>query len=293
MISIITATYNRESLLKRLYDSLCKQESKSFEWVVVDDGSIDNTENLITEFKNENRINIIYLKKENGGKHTALNLGIELANFPYVFFVDSDDVLPENSIKTIIDKIGKISLRSDYKNLAGICGDKAHLDGQVVGSVLEGEIVCSYIDFRYKYKIIGDKAEIFKTEILKKYKFPVFENEKFCPEALIWNRISKEYNMFFFNKTIYLCEYQNDGLSKQSYRIRKNSPNATLLYYKELYSNYNVGYYFKMRSLINFWRFYFFCYSSRTIITIPKSIESFLIFLILKPIVLLKNKFNF
>ena len=293
MISIITATYNRESLLKRLYDSLCKQESKSFEWVVVDDGSIDNTENLITEFKNENRINIIYLKKENGGKHTALNLGIELANFPYVFFVDSDDVLPENSIKTIIDKIGKISLRSDYKNLAGICGDKAHLDGQVVGSVLEGEIVCSYIDFRYKYKIIGDKAEIFKTEILKKYKFPVFENEKFCPEALIWNRISKEYNMFFFNKTIYLCEYQNDGLSKQNYRIRKNSPNATLLYYKELYSNYNVGYYFKMRSLINFWRFYFFCYSSRTIITIPKSIESFLIFLILKPIVLLKNKFNF
>jgi glycosyltransferase involved in cell wall biosynthesis len=234
MISIVTATYNREKLLKRLYNSLCKQESKLFEWIVIDDGSIDNTENLITEFKNENTINtinIIYLKKVNGGKHTALNLGIELANFPYIFFVDSDDVLPENSIKTIIDKIGKISLRSDYKNLAGICGDKAHLDGQVVGSVLEDEIVCSYIDFRYKYKIIGDKAEIFKTEVLKKYKFPVFENEKFCPEGLIWNRISNEYDMYFFSEIVYLCEYQEGGLTDQIYKIRKKSPNATLLYY--------------------------------------------------------------
>ena len=277
MISIVTATYNREKLLKRLYNSLCKQESKLFEWIVIDDGSIDNTENLITEFKNENTINIIYLKKVNGGKHTALNLGIELANFPYIFFVDSDDVLPENSIKTIIDKIGKISLRSDYKNLAGICGDKAHLDGQVVGSVLEDEIVCSYIDFRYKYKIIGDKAEIFKTEILKKYKFPVFENEKFCPEGLIWNRISNEYDMYFFSEIVYLCEYQEGGLTDQIYQIRKKSPNATLLYYKELFLMKNISLYFRVRALINFWRFYLVSLKSPIEIEPPQTIMNSLV----------------
>ena len=277
MISIVTATYNREKLLKRLYNSLCKQESKLFEWIVIDDGSIDNTENLITEFKNENTINIIYLKKVNGGKHTALNLGIELANFPYIFFVDSDDVLPENSIKTIIDKIGKISLRSDYKNLAGICGDKAHLDGQVVGTVLEDEIVCSYIDFRYKYKIIGDKAEIFKTEILKKYKFPVFENEKFCPEGLIWNRISNEYDMYFFSEIVYLCEYQDGGLTDQIYQIRKKSPNATLLYYKELFLIKNISFYFRVRALINFWRFYLVSLKSPIEIEPPQTIMNSLV----------------
>ena len=219
----------------------------------------------------------IALKKENGGKHTALNLGIELANFPYVFFVDSDDVLPENSIKTIIDKIGKISLRNDYKNLAGICGDKAHLDGQVVGSVLEGEIVCSYIDFRYKYKIIGDKAEIFKTEILKKYKFPVFENEKFCPEGLIWNRISNEYDMYFFSEIVYLCEYQEGGLTDQIYQIRKKSPNATLLYYKELFLMKNISFYFRVRALINFWRFYLVSLKSPIEIEPPQTIMNSLV----------------
>ena len=99
-------------------------------------------------------------------------------------------------------------------------------------------------------------AEIFKTEILKKYKFPVFENEKFCPEGLIWNRISNEYDMYFFSEIVYLCEYQEGGLTNQIYQIRKKSPNATLLYYKELFLMKNISFYFRVRALINFWRFY-------------------------------------
>ncbi|MCO8074282.1 glycosyltransferase family 2 protein [Acinetobacter lwoffii] len=257
MITIVTPTYNRTKYLPRLYTSLIKQTNMNFEWIVVDDGSIDDTEGLIKDFKNENIINIIYLKKENGGKHTALNLGVELSNFPYIFIVDSDDTLPENSIKVIIEKIEEASLRADYKTIAGICGNKANLNGQVVGNVMDDEIVCSYMDFRYKYEISGDKAEVFKTEILKKYRFPVFDNEKFCPEALIWNRISKNYDMYFFNKTIYFCEYLEGGLTDQILIVRKKSPNATLLYYYELSECYKIKFKYRVRGYLNYWRFFY------------------------------------
>lgn len=257
MITIITPTYNRAKYLPRLYASLIKQTNVNFEWIVVDDGSLDDTEAVIKEFKNENIISIIYLKKENGGKHTALNLGVELSNFPYTFIVDSDDILPENSIKIIIEKIEVVSLRADNKKIAGICGIKADLTGQVVGNVIDNETVCSYMDFRYKYEISGDKAEVFKTEILKKYKFPVFDNEKFCPEALIWNRISKNYDMYFFNKIIYFCEYLEGGLTDQTLTVRKKSPNATLLYYYELSECYKIKFKYRVRAYLNYWRFYY------------------------------------
>lgn len=257
MISIVTATYNRESLLKRLYDSLCKQESKSFEWIVIDDGSIDNTENLITEFKNENIINILYLRKENGGKHTALNLGVELANFPYIFFVDSDDILPKNSIQIVTAQIKYIKLQPDYDQICGVCGLMTSFDGDLIGTKLNRNIICSTIDYRYKYRVLGDKAEVFKKEVLLNYLFPVFSNEKFCPEALIWNRISQKYKMYFFNEVIYFREYLPGGLTSKIFEIRKKSPNATLIYYKELFENRNVSVIFRIRALINFWRFYY------------------------------------
>ena len=139
MISIVTATYNRAHLLPRLYESLKSQENKNFEWVVVDDGSVDNTENLIMEFNAENLININYLKKDNGGKHTALNLGISIAKYEYTFFLDSDDYFSNNSfedvynffeanqnktdvvaIKLIISLLKEIPFNSDFFSIIAI-----------------------------------------------------------------------------------------------------------------------------------------------------------------------------
>jgi len=125
-------------------------------------------------------------------------------------------------------------------------------------------LICSYLTYRYKYGIIGDKAEIFKTSILKENKFPEFKGESFCPEALVWNRISLNYDMYFFNKIIYLCEYQDGGLSDRSTELRRESPQATLLYYAEL-SMCDISIYNKIKASVNFWRFYF---SSNT----PKSV---------------------
>lgn len=255
MISIITATYNREKFLPRLYDSLCKQTSISFEWLVVDDGSTDNTFSLIKKYINENILDIKYIRKENGGKHTAMNLGVSSAKYEYTFFVDSDDYLPNNSLEIIINNILLIRNFSDYANISGVCGNNIDAAGHLIGDECPNSVVMNYLDFRYKLKIKGDKSEIFKTQILKDYKFPEFEGEKFCPEALVWNRIALNYDMYFFNKSIYVRDYQNDGLTSKIIKIRKNSPKSTQLYYWELFTNRKVSLYYKIRAGINFLRF--------------------------------------
>lgn len=257
MISIVTATYNRAHLLPRLYESLKSQKSLNFEWVVVDDGSVDDTENFIMKVKAEKLIEIRYIKKNNGGKHTALNIGIEAARYDYIFFVDSDDVLPVNSISVICDKINSIKNNKDYNSISGVCGSKAHLNGQLTGTTLNKDLICNYLEFRYLYNITGDKAEVFKKKVLKEFKFPEFEGEKFCPEALVWNRIAKKYNMYFFDDVVYLCEYQQGGLTDKTFKIRKESPNSTLLYYKELYETKDVNNLVRIKAIINFWRFYY------------------------------------
>lgn len=256
MISIITPTYNRSHLLERLYLSLCRQTNNQFEWIIVDDGSTDDTQNIISRFEKESKLDIVLFYKENGGKHSALNVGIELAKYPYVFIVDSDDFLPENSISIIIDKINLLSNRNDLNKLSGICGIKCLLDGTDVGGIQYSDMVCNYIDFRYRLKIPGDKAEVFKTDVLRKFKFPEFKGEIFCPEALIWNRIAAEYDMFFFYENIYFCEYQIGGLTDNIYKIRKQSPRATLMYYKELFLNKKIPTLYRFRGLINYIRFF-------------------------------------
>lgn len=256
MISIVTATYNRAHLLPRLYQSLKSQENKDFEWVVIDDGSVDNTESLIMEFMGENLININYIKKNNGGKHTALNMGIQIAKYDYIFFVDSDDFLPVKSVKIIKDKINLIKDHSDYAYIAGVCGLIADFKGNLIGTRLDQDVICNYITYRYKYKVLGDKAEIFKKAVLLDFLFPTFDDEKFCPEALIWNRISEKYTMFFFNEVVYFREYLDGGLTSKIVEIRKKSPKATLLYYYE-FVQLDLGVYFNFRGCLNFWRFYY------------------------------------
>lgn len=275
MISIVTATYNREILLYRLYESLKNQIIKDFEWIIIDDGSVDNTENVVKNFINEADFLISYVKKENAGKHSALNVGISIAKYDYIFFVDSDDALPNSSIYKICEKIKIINNDVRFDKIAGVCGSKSSFKGELTGSVLENDLVCNYLDFRYKYNITGDKAEIFKTSILRDFEFPTFSGEKFCPEALVWNRIAVYYDMFFFNDIIYHCEYLKGGLTDRIFEIRKDSPNATLLYYKELFEVKNLNLFTKYKALLNFWRFYEVSDNSKYVGALPESYFNF------------------
>ena len=254
-ITILTATYNRKNFLKRLYESLVNQSIRDFEWVIIDDGSVDGTEQLVDEFIRDGKIYIKYFYKKNGGKHTAINLGVDNCEGEYIFLVDSDDFLPRNSIQIIIEKINFIKNLDNYSQICGICGDKQDIHRSKFSTNTKEEYIGNYLDFRYKLNIKGDKAEVFKTAILREFKFPEFQGEKFCPEALIWNRIAMKYDMLFIKNIIYFCEYQDGGLTSKIVEIRRKSSKATLLYYKDLFQNKRVPNYHRLRAFVNYLRF--------------------------------------
>ncbi|WP_406629855.1 glycosyltransferase family 2 protein [Ornithobacterium rhinotracheale] len=250
-ISILTPTYNRANLLARVFESLQSQTDKDFEWIIVDDGSTDNTDELIKTFKS-NGFELSYYKKLNGGKHTALNFGVQKAKGDFIIMLDSDDELPNDAVSTVLEKTKKLP-----KELGGIAGRKSLPSGEIVGTQDDfDEIISNSLDIRYKENVGGDLTEVFRTSIMKEFPFPEIKGERFCPEALVWNRIAQKYNLLFFNKSIYTAEYQEGGLTNTIVKIRMNSPKASMIHYSEL-ASYNIPLKEKIKATINFWRFSF------------------------------------
>lgn len=252
IITIFTPTYNRANLLPLLYESLKKQTNHNFEWVIVDDGSKDNTEEVVQEFISEGVLKINYLKKQNEGKHIAINKGVEMAKGELFFIVDSDDVLPEKSLEIILQKYEKIR---NKKNIAGIAGRRGYLTGGYIGSnIVYDDLELTGLDLRFKKKVQGDMAEVYRLDILKKYPFPKFEGEKFCPEALVWQQIDQNYKMLWFSDIIYKGEYISGGLTANNLIVRQKSPKASCLYYSNL-AKYEIPFFQKIKAVANYWRF--------------------------------------
>ena len=245
--TVFTPTYNRAYLLSNLYNSLIKQSNKNFEWIIIDDGSTDDTEELISKYIKEKKINIIYKKVDNGGKHRAINKGIKIANGKVFAIVDSDDQLTFNAIEKLYEWFS--NLKED-KKYCGVAGNRGYRNGKIIGSTFSGNVIsCSAIE-RNKYNIKGDKFEVYYTNVLKKYPFPEFEGEKFLSEIIVWTRMAKDgYIIEWHNDIIYLCEYLNDGLTTNNYKLLRNNPKGYALRIKEqvLYANISfkqkLGYY--------------------------------------------------
>ncbi len=254
LVTVATPTYNRAHLLTRLYESLCNQTCIQFEWIIVDDGSSDNTAEVVESFIKENRITINYVQQQNRGKHVAVNRATKLANGELFFIADSDDWLHETAIEDVISIFAPI--RED-NSFGGVCGLDAYADGKIVGSGLpQDSIDTTPQDIRSHYKVMGDLKEVFRTDVIRQFPFPEIEGEKFCPEVLIWNRIGKKYKLRYFNKPIYGVEYQEDGITSGITKVRMNSPVATMMTYAEwfdLASSISL----KVRLAINYWRFAF------------------------------------
>lgn len=252
MITVFTPTYNRAHTLQRLYDSLCNQKSYNFEWIIVDDGSVDNTEMLVNGFRKKSLFfDIIYHKQKNGGKHRAINKGVSLAKGDFFFIVDSDDYLTNDAI-TFIER--QTELLKDDINYCGIVGLKCYENHNIVGG---GALIIDtdFLSYRIKYKIKGDRAEIVKTSVMKEFPFPEFEGEYFCTEALVWNRISQKYKARYLDMKIYVCEYLPGGLTSVVRHLLYANPQGISLYYFEL-SSYKIPIWLKIKSAVNFWRYY-------------------------------------
>ena len=223
MITVLTPTFNREGVLRSLWDSLQKQTVKDFEWLVVDDGSTDGTKNLITQLQEKSDFPIRYIYKSNGGKHTALNVGIQTICSELTFIVDSDDCVTDDAIESIL------KIHKKYRAQNNICGYaflRAFPDGKVNGKKFDvDEKIGSYIDVRVNGDDTGaDKAEVFKTHCLKEFPFPEYPNEKFLGEDLVWVRMARKYEMVHINKAIYVGNYLEDGLTNNRRKHNIASP---------------------------------------------------------------------
>ena len=229
-VSILTPTYNRAHTLHSLYTSLLNQTSYDFKWYVVDDGSADDTSNLVKTFDTKN-FEIVYTQKLNGGKHTALNIGVSLIEEELTIIVDSDDYLTPNAVETIVADWKKYK---GVEKIGGLCYHRMFDNGLRVGpgfpeNAAKTALLDTYINVRINGNIGGDKAEVFLTEILKSHPFPVFEGERFLSEAVVWNAISRDgYKLAFIDKGIYVCEYLEGGLTKLGRKYRLQNPLGTM-----------------------------------------------------------------
>ena len=223
MITVLTPTFNRGGGLQSLWDSLQKQTVKEFEWLVVDDGSTDGTKNLITKLQEKSDFPIRYIYKSNGGKHTALNVGIQTICSELTFIVDSDDCVTDDAVESIL------KIHKKYRSQNNICGYaflRAFPDGKVNGKKFDvNEKIGSYIDVRVNGDDTGaDKAEVFKTHCLKEFPFPEYPNEKFLGEDLVWVRMARKYEMVHINKAIYVGNYLEDGSTNNRRKHNIASP---------------------------------------------------------------------
>lgn len=223
MITVLTPTFNRGGRLQSLWNSLQKQTVKDFEWLVVDDGSTDGTKNLITQLQEKSDFPIRYIYKNNGGKHTALNVGIQTICSELIFIVDSDDCVTDDAVESIL------KIHKKYRSQNNICGYaflRAFPDGKVNGKKFDvDEKIGSYIDVRVNGDDTGaDKAEVFKTHCLKEFPFPEYPNEKFLGEDLVWVRMARKYEMVHINKAIYVGNYLEDGLTNNRRKHNIASP---------------------------------------------------------------------
>lgn len=215
-ITVFTPSYNRGYIIEKLYHSLQRQSFTDFEWIVVDDGSTDHTEELFAKIcEDQNSFPIRYVKSENGGKHRAINTGVAMAEGELFVIVDSDDYITDDALR-IIDEMERSIPQEQKGSFAGVCGQRGYNLDDPIGRTFEGDILDITTLERSKHKVFGDKAEAYYTDIMKKYPFPTFEGENFLTECVVWDKIAADgLKMRFFNKIIIICNYLPDGLTAQ------------------------------------------------------------------------------
>lgn len=252
MITVFTPTYNRKHTLTRLYNSLCLQTNKNFEWLIVDDGSTDDTESLIFGFHPKDFV-IRYYKQNNGGKHRAINYGVSLSKGTWFFIVDSDDYLRNDAIDIISRNLLKIECDD---NFCALVVNRVNTEGEVVGSICNyKQLDADFCSYRTILKIKGDKAEIVRTSVMREFPFPEIEGELFCPENIVWYRMSQKYIARYINEDVYFCEYLEGGLTDGKEFIKVNNPIGYIIYYFE-YFHCVRSIKYKIFASVNYWIMY-------------------------------------
>ena len=233
-VTVFTPTYNRRHTLGRVYRSLREQTFRDFEWLIVDDGSTDDTESLVKEWqKEENFCPVRYFWKPNGGKHTAHNLGISLASGEYFAILDSDDWYAPDALAEMVHQWGLLQekgLKGQFSNVEGL---SCNAGGSIVGHEFPADIYDgNFLEMQQTHNF--DTRGMYRLDVLRAYPFPEGYDSCFVTESLIWNRIAQKYRTRYMNKIVGFTEYQADGLTNRSFLSRCRNTEPAILYNREL-----------------------------------------------------------
>lgn len=231
LVTFFTPTYNRAHVLHRCYESLCRQSSFDFKWLIVDDGSTDGTGELVRQWASrESRFEIRYLYKENGGLHTAFNLAVEQADTELFVCFESDDLFTPEAM-TIIERVWEENRDSSCVGFITLCKD---MNGSLIGGVYPENVkTCLYRDHRQIAP--GDKQYVFRTSALKKvFPMPSFPGEKYFDPKYRFFALDAFGPLAVTNESFDLVDYQPEGLTNTMMRQYYNSPNS-FAEYRKLY----------------------------------------------------------
>lgn len=249
-LTVFTPTYNRQEMLAHLYKSLCQQTSLNFEWLIIDDGSTDETGKWVKKWQNESKITIKYIKKSNGGVHTAHNCAFDNASTELLVCIDSDDIMPDDGVENILSAWKEVA---NEEQISGIVGLDAYGDGELVGTSFPDHVEYSTLGELYsKYRVKGDKKIVYRTSVINEFpRYPVFRGEKFVPHDSLYNLIDTKYKLRVLNKVICIVDYQPDGLSATIQDAYFHSPRG-FRYAREIALKHNPFFMLKLRSAIHY-----------------------------------------
>mgnify|MGYP000375078392 FL=1 len=221
-LTVFTPAYNRAHTLPRTYESLCSQNCKDFCWLIIDDGSIDNTAQLVKGWmEKDNGFKIQYIYKENGGMHTAHNMAYENITTELNVCVDSDDCMAEDGVAKILKKWDEVKDRG----YAGIIGLDADMNGKIIGKSFPKSMKETTLMGYYAMGGAGDKKLVYRTDIIKKYPpYPVFEGEKYVALAYKYRLIDQDYKLAVLPQVLCNVEYQEDGSSGTMWKQYLKNP---------------------------------------------------------------------
>ena len=237
--TVFTPTFNRAHLLGRAFQSLKAQTFRDFEWVIVDDGSTDETQDAVTHWIKE-----------------VDNRGVELAKGELFVVLDSDDWLVPTALERLLYWWETVPFE-DRGNYTGVAGLYAYPSGKIVGSPFPAPVIDSNaVEIRTKYRVKGDKFGMNRTEVLREFPFPE-ELGRFVTESLVWNRIAKKYRIRYVNEVFAYKEYQREGLSARSIELRAQSSAAARTYYREFVEleGFYIPFFDRLRACANYVRF--------------------------------------
>ncbi|WP_078553413.1 glycosyltransferase family 2 protein [Bacillus alkalicellulosilyticus] len=249
MLTVFTPTYNRAYCLSSCYESLVSQTNKEFTWLIIDDGSTDNTKEIVQEWIDEGEIEIRYHWQENQGMHGAHNTAYELIDTELNVCIDSDDSMPSDAV----EKITSFWEANRSDEVSGIIGLDANSSGDIIGTKLPEKMKRSTLfDLYNQHGVKGDKKVVYRTELSKRYPYPIFSDERYVGLAYKYFKLDEEFEMLLLNEVLCIVEYLPDGSSMNMLNQYRKNPKGFAFYRKELMKLTFANTSFKFRQAVHY-----------------------------------------